>query len=171
MGFSYADFGETIETTEDAAKNVYAFLTIFFETFSQFKGRTLHLAGESYGVCASVINVSMMQLTTPCFPGALSARICKLCRRSESYRETRRPRHAQPREHTDWQWRCRLLEVRVELPLLQLPISLINNGLPRFRIYRGRYEMECGTAALPVPFQTIGNCVRMKTAVSACLIS
>ncbi|KAI0366349.1 peptidase S10 serine carboxypeptidase [Pilatotrama ljubarskyi] len=49
VGFSYADFGETVETTEDAAKNIYAFLTIFFETFSEFKGRPLHLAGESYG--------------------------------------------------------------------------------------------------------------------------
>ncbi|KAI0751275.1 peptidase S10 serine carboxypeptidase [Daedaleopsis nitida] len=49
VGFSYADFGETVETTEDAAKNVHAFLTIFFEAFSDFKGRPLHLAGESYG--------------------------------------------------------------------------------------------------------------------------
>lgn len=40
----------TVETTEDAAKNVHAFLTIFFETFDQFKGRKLHLAGESYAV-------------------------------------------------------------------------------------------------------------------------
>ncbi|KAI9063414.1 peptidase S10 serine carboxypeptidase [Trametes sanguinea] len=48
VGFSYADFGETVETTEDAAKNVHAFLTIFFETFAEFKGRPLHLAGESY---------------------------------------------------------------------------------------------------------------------------
>lgn len=51
VGFSYADFGETVFTTEEAAKNVQAFVTIFFETFNQFKGRPLHLAGESYGVC------------------------------------------------------------------------------------------------------------------------
>jgi carboxypeptidase C (cathepsin A) len=51
VGYSYADFGETVYTTEDAAKNVHAFVTIFFETFSQFKGRPFHLAGESYGVC------------------------------------------------------------------------------------------------------------------------
>ncbi|KAJ8517358.1 hypothetical protein ONZ45_g5449 [Pleurotus djamor] len=49
VGFSYADFGETVETTEDAAKNVHAFITIFFETFKQFQGRPLHLSGESYG--------------------------------------------------------------------------------------------------------------------------
>ncbi|KLO15766.1 alpha/beta-hydrolase [Schizopora paradoxa] len=49
VGFSYADYGETIETTEDAAKNVAAFINIFFDTFSQFKNRPLHLAGESYG--------------------------------------------------------------------------------------------------------------------------
>ncbi|KAL4259153.1 Carboxypeptidase [Pleurotus pulmonarius] len=49
VGFSYADFGETVETTEEAAKNVHAFISIFFETFKQFKGRPLHLSGESYG--------------------------------------------------------------------------------------------------------------------------
>jgi carboxypeptidase C (cathepsin A) len=50
VGFSYADYGETVETTEDAAKNIHAFIRIFFETFKQLEGRRLHLAGESYGV-------------------------------------------------------------------------------------------------------------------------
>ncbi|KAF8629355.1 hypothetical protein AX15_003491 [Amanita polypyramis BW_CC] len=49
VGFSYADFGEAVETTEQAAKNVHAFVSIFFETFKQFAGRPFHLAGESYG--------------------------------------------------------------------------------------------------------------------------
>ncbi|KAF8583990.1 peptidase S10 serine carboxypeptidase [Ramaria rubella] len=49
VGFSYAEYGETIETTEDAARNIYAFVSIFFDTFTQFQGRRLHLAGESYG--------------------------------------------------------------------------------------------------------------------------
>ncbi|TRM68590.1 peptidase S10 serine carboxypeptidase [Schizophyllum amplum] len=49
VGFSYADFGETVETTEEAAKNVHAFITIFLETFTQLAGRPLHLSGESYG--------------------------------------------------------------------------------------------------------------------------
>ncbi|KAG8733326.1 hypothetical protein FRC10_000296 [Ceratobasidium sp. 414] len=38
VGFSYADYGETISTTEDAAKNVQAFVAIFFETFSKLRG-------------------------------------------------------------------------------------------------------------------------------------
>jgi carboxypeptidase C (cathepsin A) len=50
VGFSYADYGETVETTEDAAKNIHAFISIFFETFPQFSGKPLHLSGESYGV-------------------------------------------------------------------------------------------------------------------------
>lgn len=50
VGFSYADHGETIETTEEAAKNIYAFISIFFETFKGFSGRPFHLSGESYGV-------------------------------------------------------------------------------------------------------------------------
>ncbi len=29
-----------------------AFVAIFFEHFSKFKGRPFHMAGESYGVCA-----------------------------------------------------------------------------------------------------------------------
>jgi hypothetical protein len=39
-------------------------------------------------------------------------------------------------------------------------------------LYEGRYEVECGTASLPVPFQSISVCVRMKIAVcplSACV--
>lgn len=52
VGFSYADFGRTVETTEDAAKDIYAFVSIFFQTFESFQGRAFHLSGESYGVCS-----------------------------------------------------------------------------------------------------------------------
>ena len=34
-----------------------------------------------------------------------------------------------------------------------------------YSLYEGRYEVECGTASLPVPFQSISACVRMKTVV------
>ncbi|KAF9493039.1 serine carboxypeptidase [Pleurotus eryngii] len=47
-GFSYAEYGETAETTKDAAKDVAAFVVIFFEHFSKFRGRAFHLSGESY---------------------------------------------------------------------------------------------------------------------------
>ncbi|KAF9444794.1 serine carboxypeptidase [Macrolepiota fuliginosa MF-IS2] len=49
VGFSYADFGETVSNSEDAAIDIAAFVAIFFENFSQFKGRAFHMAGESYG--------------------------------------------------------------------------------------------------------------------------
>ncbi|KAJ7287261.1 serine carboxypeptidase [Mycena rebaudengoi] len=49
VGFSYADYGEAVGTTEEAAKDMAAFVFIFFENFSQFKGRPFHMAGESYG--------------------------------------------------------------------------------------------------------------------------
>ncbi|EKM51694.1 uncharacterized protein PHACADRAFT_261985 [Phanerochaete carnosa HHB-10118-sp] len=49
VGFSYADHGEYVSTTEDAAKDIAAFVAIFFEHFSSFKGRAFHMAGESYG--------------------------------------------------------------------------------------------------------------------------
>ena len=37
-------------TSEDAAQDIAAFVAIFFENFSSFKGRAFHMAGESYGV-------------------------------------------------------------------------------------------------------------------------
>ncbi|KZT58122.1 alpha/beta-hydrolase [Calocera cornea HHB12733] len=49
VGFSYAEYGETVETTEDAARNVAAFVWLFMETFTEYKGREFHMAGESYG--------------------------------------------------------------------------------------------------------------------------
>ncbi|PPQ84535.1 hypothetical protein CVT25_007605, partial [Psilocybe cyanescens] len=49
VGFSYADYGEVVSTTEEAAKDIAAFVVIFFENFSKFKGRAFHMAGESYG--------------------------------------------------------------------------------------------------------------------------
>ncbi|KJA20880.1 hypothetical protein HYPSUDRAFT_68198 [Hypholoma sublateritium FD-334 SS-4] len=49
VGFSYAEYGETVVTTEEAAKDIASFIAIFFENFSKFKGRALHMAGESYG--------------------------------------------------------------------------------------------------------------------------
>ncbi|TBU28169.1 serine carboxypeptidase [Dichomitus squalens] len=49
VGFSYAEYGEAVSTTVEAADDVAAFVAIFFEHFTKFKGRALHLAGESYG--------------------------------------------------------------------------------------------------------------------------
>lgn len=43
-------------TSEDAAADIAAFVAIFFENFSQFKGRAFHMAGESYGVCFDFSN-------------------------------------------------------------------------------------------------------------------
>ncbi|KAJ6591158.1 peptidase S10 serine carboxypeptidase [Mycena vulgaris] len=126
VGFSYADYGETIETTEDAAKNVHAFISIFFETFSQFKGRALHLSGESYG-----------GRYLPVFA-------------SEIYDQNQ-------------------VAITEGRPTLNLQSVIIGNGITDIStLYPGRYDVECGTAALDVPFQSIGNCVRMKAALPRC---
>lgn len=46
---------------------------------------------------------------------------------------------------------------------------LIGNGITDIStLYAGRYEIECGTAALDIPFQSINACVRMKTALPRC---
>ncbi|KAJ7689701.1 serine carboxypeptidase [Mycena rosella] len=49
VGFSFAEYGETVGTTEDAAKDIAAFVAIFFAHFTKFQGRGFHMAGESYG--------------------------------------------------------------------------------------------------------------------------
>nr|GAT52551.1 predicted protein [Mycena chlorophos] len=49
VGFSYADYGEYVSTTEDAAQDIAAFVAIFFAHFTKFQGRAFHMAGESYG--------------------------------------------------------------------------------------------------------------------------
>ncbi|GJJ11597.1 hypothetical protein Clacol_005832 [Clathrus columnatus] len=49
VGFSYAEYGEAVSTSEEGAKDISAFVRIFFDSFSQFKGRRFHLSGESYG--------------------------------------------------------------------------------------------------------------------------
>ncbi|KAJ7628633.1 Alpha/Beta hydrolase protein [Roridomyces roridus] len=126
VGFSYADYGEKIETTEDAAKNAHAFISIFFETFSQFKGRALHLSGESYA-----------GRYLPVFA-------------SEIYDQNQ-------------------LAKAAGRPTLNLQSVIIGNGITDIStLYPGRYEIECGTAALDVPYQSISNCVRMKSALPRC---
>ncbi|KAF9464276.1 peptidase S10 serine carboxypeptidase [Collybia nuda] len=126
VGFSYADFGETVETTEEAAKNVHAFITIFFETFKGFSGRPLHLSGESYG-----------GRYLPVFA-------------SEIYDQNK-------------------ITVKHGGTPLNLQSILIGNGITDIStLYPGRYEVECGTASLDIPFQSISTCVRMKTALPRC---
>ncbi|KAF8907224.1 Alpha/Beta hydrolase protein [Mucidula mucida] len=113
VGFSYADYGETIETTEDAAKNIHAFITIFFETFQQFSGRKLHLAGESYG-----------GRYLPVFA-------------SEIYDQN-------------------TIAKAEGRPVINLDSVIIGNGLTDIStLYEGRYQIECSTAALNIPFQSI----------------
>ena len=50
VGYSYTDDPlEYHNLTYAAAKDVYAFLELFFARFPQFQGREFHIAGESYG--------------------------------------------------------------------------------------------------------------------------
>jgi len=48
VGFSYSDFGDVVSSTEESAKDIAAFAAIFFETFTNYRGRAFHLSGESY---------------------------------------------------------------------------------------------------------------------------
>lgn len=47
VGYSYTG-GEQIKDTAAAAQDVFVFLELFFQKFSQFKNNKFHIAGESY---------------------------------------------------------------------------------------------------------------------------
>ncbi|KAI6045247.1 peptidase S10 serine carboxypeptidase [Pisolithus marmoratus] len=49
VGFSYAEGNKSINTTELAAKDVYAFLEIFLTRFPEYSKQPFHLAAEGYG--------------------------------------------------------------------------------------------------------------------------
>jgi carboxypeptidase C (cathepsin A) len=48
VGFSYGTQGYTVDTTQQAAIDVHAFLVFFFQAFPALQGREFHLSGESY---------------------------------------------------------------------------------------------------------------------------
>ena len=48
VGFSFSQSGQpTHRTTEDAAIDVQAFVTMWFEIFKEYQGRKFHMSGES----------------------------------------------------------------------------------------------------------------------------
>ncbi|CBQ69073.1 related to PRC1-carboxypeptidase y, serine-type protease [Sporisorium reilianum SRZ2] len=49
VGYSYSKTDQVVYTTEEAAKDVYAFLCVFFSAFDRFKSNDFYMAGESYG--------------------------------------------------------------------------------------------------------------------------
>jgi cathepsin A (carboxypeptidase C) len=46
VGYSYSD--NDVSSTEAASKDVYAFLTLFFDKFSEYAKQDFHITGESY---------------------------------------------------------------------------------------------------------------------------
>lgn len=65
VGYSYSDYGVQVETTEDAAPAVQQFVSLFFETFSEFKGRPFHLMGESYAVTSYSYSAAVLPRLSP----------------------------------------------------------------------------------------------------------
>jgi cathepsin A (carboxypeptidase C) len=49
VSFSYGKHGQTTSSTEEAAIDIQAFVSIFFQTFKEFNGRDYYMSGESYG--------------------------------------------------------------------------------------------------------------------------
>jgi cathepsin A (carboxypeptidase C) len=46
VGYSYS--GGSVSNTHAAGKDVYAFLTLFFDKFPEYAKQDFHIAGESY---------------------------------------------------------------------------------------------------------------------------
>lgn len=46
VGFSYSD--SEVSSTQAAGKDVYAFLTMFFDQFPEYGKQDFHISGESY---------------------------------------------------------------------------------------------------------------------------
>lgn len=46
VGYSYSD--SQVSSTAAAGKDVYAFLTMFFDTFPEYGKQDFHISGESY---------------------------------------------------------------------------------------------------------------------------
>lgn len=46
VGYSYSD--NTVSSTAAAGKDVYAFLTMFFNQFPEYAEQDFHITGESY---------------------------------------------------------------------------------------------------------------------------
>ncbi|KAF8870097.1 Alpha/Beta hydrolase protein [Infundibulicybe gibba] len=61
VGFSYAEYGEVVVRRYDrgCAKDIAAFVSIFFENFSQFKGRPFHMAGNPINLTSVMIGNGM----------------------------------------------------------------------------------------------------------------
>lgn len=49
VGYSYSDSNEVIDTSDKSAKDVYAFLQLFFSTFKEYAELPFTVAAESYG--------------------------------------------------------------------------------------------------------------------------
>lgn len=52
LSLFYISYHGSQSTSEEAARDIAAFVAIFFENFPSLKGRAFHMAGESYAVCA-----------------------------------------------------------------------------------------------------------------------
>ena len=119
VGYSYADYGETVETTEDAAKNVHAFITIFFDTFTEFAGKPVHLSGESYGVRTIPSNYTLARVNvcsqrTMC-TGPIPSRLRELHLRPERDRQGSRQADNQHAKCADREWDNGHIDVRMSV--------------------------------------------------------
>ncbi|KAF7294558.1 Carboxypeptidase [Mycena indigotica] len=145
VGFSYAEYGQSIDTTEAAANDIAAFLAIFFESMDGLKGRRLHIAGESYGgryvpLFASQIfdnnqRATQLGITPINLISAIVGKSIDL------------------------------------LTSLCCPNKTQEMAVAIFFSYTitSYYDMQCGITSPNVrPIQTISNCVQMKTILPRC---
>ena len=49
VGYSYSDYGSTVDRSAAAGEDVYAFFQLFFVRFPEYSNAPLHMAAESHG--------------------------------------------------------------------------------------------------------------------------
>ncbi|RDX51142.1 serine carboxypeptidase [Lentinus brumalis] len=144
VGFSYADYGEQVSSTPEAAKDISAFMVIFFEHFSKFKGRPFHMAGESYGVRVAMLAQNLRASESPRLQG----------RYIPVFAAAIHDKNAE------------LIEAG--LTPINLTSVMIGNGATDFSgVVRSYYAIQCMDYGFPA-VTSIADCVRMKQLLPRC---
>lgn len=131
----------TTSTTEEAAIIVQDFIALFFETFTEYKGRPFHISGESYGVRQLLIQCSRSLILVGSNPGRYIPVFA-----------------AQVLDYNN-------VAIAKGLTPINLQSVAIGNGVVNMmKMVPTLWDIACTSVSVE-PFMSIAECVKMKRAV------